>query len=132
MDRHQVKTAKIVLPLLFVSLVGWDFKQALKIKLNHTIMQATIQLKTITRNRDVYPADVFIEQQDSEPAHPRLGFARAFLQHILSDHYPALHVGDQFKENTLLFTFSIQHIHITAHNPYDGEKRIIVTGVLQD
>jgi len=99
---------------------------------NKSFMQAIIQLRTVTRNQEIHPDEVVVKQQQDGPVHPRLGFARSFLQHILSDHYPALQVGDQFKENTLLFTFLIQEVHITAHSEYNSEKKIIVTGLLQD
>jgi hypothetical protein len=95
-------------------------------------MEAKLQLFALTRSGDVRAEDVLIEEDPSVPKHPRLGFARRFLQHIVSDNYPAIHIGDQFKENTLLFTFKILHVHITRADQYAGEKRVVVTGMLID
>ena len=95
-------------------------------------MQAKVQLHVTTHGGDIQAQDVLIEQDSDDLPHPRLSFATSFLQHIISDHYPSLHVGDQFKENTLNFTFLIQHVHITLTTDHSGEKRVIVTGMLMD
>ena len=95
-------------------------------------MEAELHLFALTRKGDIDPENVVIEQDPTESKHPRLGFAKRFLQHIVSDNYPAIRKGDQFKENTLLFTFEVRHVHITPADDYAGEKRIVVTGVLVD
>lgn len=97
-----------------------------------TIMQATVQLHCTTRGGNVHPQDVFIDEANKESPHPRLRFARSFLQHVLCDHYPSIHAGDQYRENTLKFTFQIQHVHITMAPEIQGEKRVIITGLLLD
>lgn len=97
-------------------------------------MEAKLQLYALTKGSEVHPEDVLITEDPNEPKHPRLGFAKRFLQHIVADNYPMLHEGDQFKENTLLFTFKVQHVHITRAGDYEFavEKRIVVTGILID
>jgi len=95
-------------------------------------MQAKIQLRAITSGGDIQAGNVLIEQDPDLPAHPRLSFARTFLQHIIADHYPSLHVGDEYKENTLNFTFQLLHIHLTLAPGHSGEKSVTVTGILLD
>lgn len=95
-------------------------------------MQAIIQLHVTTRSGNIAAGDVLIEQDSGETPHPRLSFAKVFLQHIVSDHYPAIHVGDQYRENTLNFTFLVRHVHITLKSDHSGEKKVTVTGMLVD
>ena len=95
-------------------------------------MEAKLQLFALTKAGDIHPEDVLIEEEPGDTKHPRLGFATRFLQHIVSDNYPTIHIGDQFKENTLLFTFKVQQVHITRAGEYAGENRVVVKGILVD
>ena len=95
-------------------------------------MQEIIQLRAVTHHGDIEAQDVIIEQCGSAAGHPRLSFAQRFLQQILSDHYPLLQAGNEYKETTLNFTFRLQHVHITLAEEFRGEKRVVVTGLLLD
>ena len=97
-------------------------------------MQSRINLHATTSGGDIQDGEVLIEENknDNPLENPRLAFARRFLQHILADHYPLLHVGDTYREDTLRFSFVIQHVHITLSTVVPGEKRVIVTGILSD
>lgn len=95
-------------------------------------MQSKIQLHAMTMGGDINTQAVLIEECDSDSPHPRLSFARPFLQHIIADNYPTLHVGDQYKENTLNFTFQILHVHISMPDQHSSAKKVVVTGLLLD
>lgn len=92
-------------------------------------METIIQLLTVTTGGNIQASRVEIEEAVVDAANPRLRFARKFLQSTLCDHYPVLHPGDSFKEESLLFSFTVRHVHITRVPQLAGEKRVVITGV---